>query len=187
LIMMHGVSGSGKSVIAQQLLEDLGAIRLRADVERKRLFNLSALDNSRHIPGGIYTREAGVHTRDRLLALANKLLREGFHVIVDATFLASDWRTPFEQMASAQKIAWFLVSPQVPHSELRQRVEARLSSGLDASEATVEVLEAQLASVQALSSEEMRNTLQVPMLATRPSILAALHTLQVANTRNPYR
>ena len=182
MIMMHGVSGSGKSVIAQQLLEDIGAIRLRADVERKRLFNLNPLDSSRHIPGGIYTREAGGRTRDRLLALTSTLLREGFHVIVDATFLAIDWRSPFEEMATTQRVAWFLVSPDVPHAELRRRVESRAQSGQDASEATVEVLDAQLASFQALSRMEMRHTVQVPTGATpgatRASTLAALRALR---------
>jgi len=182
MIMMHGVSGSGKSVIAQQLLEDIGAIRLRADVERKRLFNLNPLDSSRHIPGGIYTREAGGRTRDRLLALTSTLLREGFHVIVDATFLAIDWRSPFEEMATTQKVAWFLVSPDVPHAELRRRVESRAQSGQDASEATVEVLDAQLASFQALSKIETRHTVQVPtgatLGATRASTLAALLALR---------
>ncbi|MBK9326972.1 MAG: AAA family ATPase [Hydrogenophilales bacterium] len=34
LILMHGVSGSGKTWHSQRLLERLGAVRLRSDVER---------------------------------------------------------------------------------------------------------------------------------------------------------
>ena len=35
---MHGLSGSGKSYISERLCEDLSAIRIRSDIERKRAF-----------------------------------------------------------------------------------------------------------------------------------------------------
>ncbi len=38
LAITHGVSAVGKSHVAMRLVEALGAIRLRSDVERKRLF-----------------------------------------------------------------------------------------------------------------------------------------------------
>ncbi len=158
LILMHGVSGSGKTVLSQQLLEGLGAIRLRSDVERKRLFGLAPLQDSQSIPGGIYTREAGEHTRDRLLTLARQLLGEGFRVIVDATFLARDWRQPFQALAEALHAPWVLVSPQVPEDVLRQRVSLRKAHGRDASEADLAVLEAQLAGQAPLEPEELRHS-----------------------------
>ena len=46
LMLTHGLSGSGKTTLTQGLLELSGAIRFRADVERKRLFGLSALERS---------------------------------------------------------------------------------------------------------------------------------------------
>jgi aminoglycoside phosphotransferase family enzyme/predicted kinase len=158
LILMHGVSGSGKTVISQHLLEGLGAIRLRADVERKRLHGLAPLDSSEAIPGGIYTREAGERTRNHLLFLAHRLLEEGFRVIVDATFLARDWREPFQAMATENKIPWCLVSPQVPNDILRQRVAQRRAHGKDASEADLSILDAQLANQTPLTLEEWPHT-----------------------------
>ncbi len=47
LIITHGLPGCGKSTVAQIALERLGAIRVRSDVERKRLFGLDALANSK--------------------------------------------------------------------------------------------------------------------------------------------
>lgn len=158
LILMHGVSGSGKTVISQQLLEGLGAIRLRADVERKRLYGLASLDSSEGIPGGIYTREAGERTRDRLLSLARRLLHEGFRVIVDATFLAPDWREPFQGWATENQVPWCLVSPRVAGEILRQRVAQRKTHGGDASEADLSILEAQLARQVPLSPQERQHT-----------------------------
>jgi len=177
LILMHGVSGSGKTVLSQQLLEGLGAIRLRSDVERKRLFGLTPLQDSRSIPGGIYTREAGQHTRDRLLMLARQLLGEGFTVIVDATFLARDWRQPFQALAEALQVPWLLVSPKAPDEVLRQRVSQRKAHGRDASEADLAVLEAQLASQDPLEAAELQHTVTPTPDWDTATLLARTHAL----------
>jgi aminoglycoside phosphotransferase family enzyme len=47
LFITHGLPGSGKTFFSQRLLECEGAIRLRSDVERKRLFGLGMLEDSR--------------------------------------------------------------------------------------------------------------------------------------------
>lgn len=177
LILMHGVSGSGKTVISQHLLEGLGAIRLRADVERKRLYGLAPLDSSEGIPGGIYTREAGERTRGRLLALARRLLHEGFRVIVDATFLARDWREPFQVMATEDQVPWCLVSPRVAHEVLRQRVAQRKTHGGDASEADLSILAAQLANQAPLTPEEWQHTVAPEPGWDRDTLLGNTHAL----------
>ena len=46
LILMHGLSGSGKSTVAAQLVEKLGAIQLRSDIERKRIYGYDAMESS---------------------------------------------------------------------------------------------------------------------------------------------
>ncbi len=64
LLITHGVSGSGKSRRTGQLLETFpGAIRIRSDVERKRLFGLGPLDDSRSALGqGLYTPDASARS-----------------------------------------------------------------------------------------------------------------------------
>ena len=47
LWITHGLSGSGKTTLSQKLLQKHGLIRLRSDVERKRLAGLGAADHSR--------------------------------------------------------------------------------------------------------------------------------------------
>jgi ABC-type Fe3+/spermidine/putrescine transport system ATPase subunit/aminoglycoside phosphotransferase family enzyme/predicted kinase len=91
LLLMHGVSGSGKTWWSQPLLEQFGGIRLRSDVTRKRLFGLRPLQDSSSIPGGIYSREASARTLAALLEDAGAALAAGFPVIVDATFLHRSW------------------------------------------------------------------------------------------------
>jgi uncharacterized protein len=154
LVLMQGVSGSGKTVVSQQLLEGLPGVRLRSDVERKRLFGLPPLGDSRSIPGGIYTLEAGVRTREHLLEQSTLLLQQGFKVIVDATFIAPDWRGPFAGLAARLGLPWCWVAPEVSAQTLRERVAARAARGGDASEAGLEVLESQLAGQTPLDEEE---------------------------------
>lgn len=160
LMLMHGVSGSGKTVLSQQLLEELGAIRLRSDVERKRLFRLGPLDRSDNVPGGIYTPEANLRTRERMLRLAEDLLEANFRVIADATFIDAGWRQPFERTAEARGIGWCIVSPKVPEAVLRNRVAQRASAGRDASEADLAVLESQLEKRQPLSRTERQHLVE---------------------------
>lgn len=160
LILMHGVSGSGKTVLSQQLLEDLGAIRIRSDVERKRLFGLGPLDRSGTIPGGIYTPEANQRTRERLRRLAEALLGDNFRVIADATFIDATWRQPFESLAEACGIGWCIVAPDVPEAVLRERVAQRSHARHDASEADLGVLERQLENRQPLTEEERQHLVE---------------------------
>ncbi len=159
LLLMHGVSGSGKTHLAQRLLETLGAIRLRSDVERKRLFGLGPLQESSQIPGGIYTEAASRRTFERLAELAGLLLRQGHLVILDATFLRRAHRQPMIHVAEAAGVPWRIVSLHTPHELLVKRVQQRLQARDDASEATVAVLERQLAEQEPLDAQEHGFTL----------------------------
>jgi len=155
LLLMHGVSGCGKTWVSQPLLEQLPAIRLRSDVERKRLFGLTALADSRALGENIYSREAGARTLARLLDLTKTLLSAGFRVIVDATFIKRDWREPFQKLAEERGIPWWIAALEAPSEVLRQRVAARQASGHDASEAGPGVLAAQLAAVEPFNEAEL--------------------------------
>ncbi len=154
LLLMHGVSGSGKTWLSQRVLEDFGAIRLRSDVERKRLFGLSPLDDSRGIEGGIYTEEASRRTFDRLAELARLILACGFPVIVDATFLRQAHRQPFLDLARELGVPLRILSLQVDPEQLHRRVTERTRRADDASEATLAVLESQLQACEPFTDEE---------------------------------
>jgi len=154
LTLMHGYSGSGKTWVAQRLLEATNAIRLRSDVERKRLFGLDSLADSKSIPGGIYGPEAGRRTLERLLALSEDLLRVGYSVIVDATFLSHSWRGPFFQLSHRHGWPIRIVSLSVEVDLMRQRIVARAQRANDASEAGLDVLESQLDHAEPLDAAE---------------------------------
>ncbi|TCJ19769.1 hypothetical protein EZJ19_01160 [Parasulfuritortus cantonensis] len=174
LLLMHGCSGAGKTWLAQTLLERLAAIRLRSDVERKRLHGLPALADSRATAGDIYTAEASRRTFAHLADTADRLLAEAFPVIVDATFLGRGQRAAFIALAEARRLPWRLVSPVVDASVLRGRVAARLTRGDDASEADLGVLEDQLRNAEALLPEEAAHEVRCAGDADLPRVLCEL-------------
>lgn len=159
LIIMRGMSASGKSTVSQQLLDAAGMIRIRSDVERKRLFDIAATTRAADdIDAGIYTTQASEKTYAKLLELASKVISAGYSVIVDAAFLKYEQRQPFLQLAKSLAVPCVILEVTAPAEVLRQRIIARKN---DVSDAGLAVLEHQLNSWQPLHEEEKKNAVVV--------------------------
>ncbi|MGZ5006949.1 MAG: bifunctional aminoglycoside phosphotransferase/ATP-binding protein [Methylobacter sp.] len=157
LMITHGYSGSGKSTLAGRLAEKIGAFQIRSDIERKRLFGYQATSQTGSaIDDGVYTREAGLKTYQHLKDLAKIALEAGFPVIIDATFLKSEQRNLFRQLADDCGVPFHILSFQASDRELCRRIEQRQN---DASEATIAVLQHQQESAQPLSAQEQADAL----------------------------
>lgn len=154
LILTHGLPGSGKSTFAQVALERLQGIRIRSDVERKRLFGLAALADSRSLPTDIYNAAATRRTYEHLHELARELLMAGYPVIVDAAFLKRDERDYFHELAQELKVPIAIASIQADAVTLRARVIQRQNMAKDASEAGIDILELLQDKQEPLSSLE---------------------------------
>jgi hypothetical protein len=162
LILMHGLSGSGKTTVSESIVERLGAIRLRSDVERKRLHGMDPGAASASAPGaGLYTRRENERTYERLAELACYALAAGYPVVVDAAFLERERRDAFRALASAAGVPFAIASCDAPLAVLRGRVEARERSGAGASEAGPDVLDFQLAGRAPLASDETAHAVAV--------------------------
>ena len=167
LAITHGLPGSGKSYISQQLLASVGAIRVRSDVERKRLFGLAPLQSSsEHVSDGIYSPAATQRTYARLLELARLAIDSGWPTIVDAAFLRRDERARFEALAADRGVPFAIVDCHAGLPLLRKRVTARQASGTDASEADVAVLERLVDVDEPLDEVEKRKAIAFPADAT---------------------
>jgi aminoglycoside phosphotransferase family enzyme/predicted kinase len=155
LIVTHGLPGCGKSTFAQLALERLGAIRIRSDVERKRLFGLATLADSRsQTGGGIYGEETTQRTYARLHELARGLLAAGFPVIVDAAFLRHAERENFRALAKEMNAPFVIASLQADEAVLKERLALRRSRADDASEADAAVLRTLQAAQEPLEDDE---------------------------------
>jgi uncharacterized protein len=155
LIITHGLSGSGKTAFSSVLLEKMGAIRLRSDVERKRLAGLDALARTNaEVEKGIYGRDFSRRTYGHLAYLAERLLHAGWTILVDATFIACWQRDTLYHVASACGVSFHILDFPAPADLLRERVIARGRAGGDASEADLPVLESQLLNQEPLTAEE---------------------------------
>jgi predicted kinase len=156
LILTHGLSGSGKTTVSQDILQAVGAIRLRSDVERKRLAGMPATISSQsEIGEGLYASDATEATYRRLFTLAQSILNAGYTVIVDATFLQSKQRGMFSMWADKHRIPFSMVSVTAPQSVLRERITQREQEGNDPSEASLSVLDHQLRVQQPFSPDEL--------------------------------
>lgn len=153
LIITHGLSASGKSALSQPLLELMGAIRIRSDIERKRLFGIVPDSESKTVIGkGIYTEKAGLKTYTKLKTLANDVLNAGFSVIVDAAFLKYSQRRPFLELAYEKQMPFIILEFTASIDTLRQRIQARHH---DISDADSSVLEHQLTTIEPLQQDEL--------------------------------
>lgn len=107
LIAVGGLSGTGKSVLAQALAPDVppfpGAVVLRSDVERKALFGVAETER---LPPEAYGVEANASVYASLCAKAHRIISAGHSAIVDAVFAREDERTAIEWVASSAGFAF---------------------------------------------------------------------------------
>jgi aminoglycoside phosphotransferase family enzyme/predicted kinase len=144
LAITHGFSGSGKSTRALAYIAKQGGLRIRSDIERKRIVR----DGERE---DLYTPISRERIYDEILDLARHLLTWHYTVVVDATFLNRPLRHRFHTLAENLRVPFDILSCEAPTEELERRIEHRLR---DPSDATVDVLHQQLENSDPLSDAE---------------------------------
>ena len=155
LVIARGVTGVGKSLVSEPVLAELGGIRVRSDVERKRLAGLAAEESGAAAVGaGIYSEERSARTYDRLLALARPLLAAGFPVLLDATYLKVDRRRAARALAAELAIPFAILALEAPEADIRRWIRERAEAGGNPSDADETVLASQLAHQDPLADDE---------------------------------
>jgi predicted kinase len=161
IVITHGLSGCGKTTSSQALLERAAAIRVRTDVERKRLRGIAAGSSSGSaIESGLYTPLATEETYRRVLALTRAIANAGAVAVVDGAFLRRWQRDLFRGLAAELAIPFAILAFDASEATLRARVAARVGEGTDASEADVSVLENQLRTYETLAADEFACTVR---------------------------
>jgi len=159
LVILHGLSGSGKTSVSQVVLEAVGALRVRSDIERKRLHGLSPTEHTGSAVGrGIYTDAASAATYDRLAEVAARIVEARFPALVDATFLQRAERQRFRALAERLGVPFAILHTEASETELRRRIKQRAREAIDASEATDAVLDRQLRQQEPFDNGELAST-----------------------------
>lgn len=141
LVLVSGVSGSGKTWLAQRLAPGLDAIHLRSDVERKRLSGLPESARTGSALGqGMYSPNVSDRVYQYLASAARSTLSGGFTTLVDATFGRRAERLRFRDLARELGVPICLIRCSAPPEVLRERLAARGIAEQDASEADAAVL-----------------------------------------------
>lgn len=160
LILMYGLSGSGKTWLAGRLAPELGAVLLRSDVERKRLAGLeptarpASANNEATLGTGLYSRQTNEKVYEHLLQSTGDVLAGGYNAIVDATFSRAADRARFKELATQLSVNVKVVHCEAPVQVLRERISARQRAGNDASDADLAVLSWQQQHWQPLRADE---------------------------------
>jgi aminoglycoside phosphotransferase family enzyme/predicted kinase len=170
IYITHGLSGSGKTTLTTSLMQHFAAIRIRSDIERKRLFGLQGSEHSAN--ANIYTADASNMTYQHLADLAVTITRSGYPVIIDATFLEQYERDRFRKLAAELGAPFTILHFHTRPEELTRRVQKRVEMGKDASEADIKVLAGQINRYRPLGEDEMAETVVIDTEADHP--LAAI-------------
>ncbi|MDM9553294.1 bifunctional aminoglycoside phosphotransferase/ATP-binding protein [Pseudomonas asiatica] len=161
LAITHGVSAVGKSHVAMRMVEALGAVRVRSDVERKRLFGEQQQAEAGQLSTGIYDQDASVATYQRLHEVAATVLRAGFPVVLDATYLKRDQRQAAADIASQTGVPFLILDCHAPDAVIASWLEQRQAENTDPSDATLEVVKAQQASREPMDAQELVQSTRV--------------------------
>lgn len=154
LTITVGVSGSGKSTAALWLVEGFGAIRVRSDAERQRIFAQERKAGGDDVGQGIYRAGATAAVYDHLAVTARAILDSGYPVIVDATFIRRARRRQLADIARDREVPFVILNMECPRSVLEERIRARRQAGSDISEADIKVLDKQLGEAEAVTENE---------------------------------
>lgn len=141
LIAIGGLSGSGKSTLAMKLAPQIpgvfGAVLVRSDVCRKRLFGVPA---EAPLPAEAYAPEISERVYRTMIRDAGRALRSGSSIILDATFMERDDAESLERLAAQSGAHFTGLWLSLELRELQERIRQR---GKDASDATPEVVASQ--------------------------------------------
>lgn len=134
LILMAGLSGSGKSTNARYLAKKLGAVQIRSDAVRKHLGSVP-LDQKGD--DDLYTPAMTQKTYGRLLDVGVSLAAEGYSVILDAKYDRVALREAAIAQSKAKDIPLHIVYCDAPMEVRRDRLQSRSGDIADATAALV--------------------------------------------------
>lgn len=149
MYVIGGLSGSGKSHLARLGCGAARAVIIRSDATRKRIA-------AQYPELPLYGEAMHRHTYRTMFDAADLLLRAGWSVILDATFLSADERQRARDTALAAGAPCHVAWLDIPEDRLREHILHRMHNHTDISDATIQVLDMQLAAYQRPQESDIR-------------------------------
>jgi len=179
LLVTSGISGSGKTTVAGRVVGVCRAIRLRSDVERKRLAGMAPTDRpaDEAATRRLYDPATTAAVYARLAALAGGLLAAGRSVVIDAACNARGQRDCFAAVAREVHVPLFWLDLEPVPAEAAARVDRRRAAGGDASDATADVVRGQLAAREPITAAEVAAVPAARWLRIGPADMADVERL----------
>ena len=175
LIVMCGLSGSGKSTVARMLKHRKGFKTINSDRVRKGLAAVSAHEHVRTDYGtDIYSERFTRVTHDAMLREADSLLGEGRGAILDATFKSAADRQLALAMAERRGVPVLFVECVISEDEAIRRLKRRESIRGEVSDATPEIYQRQRADFEASGEIPRGNHLRIDTTGRREHIVAEI-------------
>ena len=136
LVVVRGLSGTGKSTLAAALADSLGIEHLNTDGIRREMFE--PRPSAARYDEATYSRDNRQAVYDEMLRRAGELLESGLSVVLDGTFLAAKLRSEAASLARRHEAAPFVVHCECPKEIALERITARQAAGKSLSEARTE-------------------------------------------------
>lgn len=174
VLLVGGLSGTGKSTVANAMAEALGCELLRTDIIRRELFGNRAVTNE--LNAGIYTADSRQQVYAELFRRARALCADRVSIVLDGTFSNLASVQEAQRLASESHANFFAIecvcSPQVA----QQRIENRLSGSTDASQAWPELHDQQRDKWEAWPGDvpHVRLDTEQPLAVLKSQIVDAL-------------
>ncbi|NNF66313.1 MAG: AAA family ATPase, partial [Gammaproteobacteria bacterium] len=149
IILTMGASGSGKAWLTSRLLSALPAIRIRSDIERRRLHGIGETQkNEADIAKGIYSEQLSREIYEYLRDRTQDIITARLDVIIDATFLRREQRELFYELGNQNNCPVVILDCHAEDRVLRDRIRQRKWDGADGSEIDEAVLKFQQKSLE---------------------------------------
>jgi aminoglycoside phosphotransferase family enzyme/predicted kinase len=159
LVITFGLAGTGKSRLAQSLVEEMDFCAVSSDEVRKEI---AGVDRHEHHYGGfeegIYSRRMTERTYGALLERAQILLTDNRSVVLDACFLREDERKGALEVAEKTGSRFLILAITCPDETVKKRIKKRMKEK-SVSDGTIDVYLKQKVLRQPLTDREQERAL----------------------------
>lgn len=153
LVVVCGLSGTGKSTVAAALAARTGFAHINSDRVRKQLAGLRPTERG---GAGLYTPARNAATYAAMYGAAADALAHGGGAILDATFLRRRDRDAAREVAARAGVPILFVECRADEESVRRRLAERARRGDDASDADWAVYAMQRRTQEPFAADEPR-------------------------------